>query len=420
MEEKKRSGGFFNKTLTLRIVSLLCALLLWFYVSEVESPTSERSIDSVAVTLRNKDIMTSETGLSVLSSSLYETNIVLSGKKSVLNKIDYEDISATVDLSKLTEPGTHELTISVTPPAGTTVSSINPRFITVTIDKTVAKPFDIETDIYYSSTYEIGECVISDTQQKVITSTSVSGPETAIERISKVVAKVDFGAINSSVEAKTNLICLDSNGEEIKDPAIRLTPESVVIKQPVYTTKTLPLKASQAGGTFTDEQITFKISPSKIEVKGDPKILSELTEINLTPINEQEVIGESLKNTVTSQIKLPEGLILSGTQNTATITVSVKNVKKRTFDITLEDITVINAPDFMNITYDDFIWSVPVINTSDTPIEKSDLKFTVDLKDYINTGMYTVMVTPEFKDEITWAYFPYTYGYFINFSMEKK
>ena len=71
MEEKSNKLKVLtSKTFLLRVISLLCAILLWFYVSEVESPTAEKSVESVAITLRNKDIMMNETGLSVISDAV--------------------------------------------------------------------------------------------------------------------------------------------------------------------------------------------------------------------------------------------------------------------------------------------------------------------------------------------------------------
>ena len=422
MEDTKKKKSFFDASLVLKIISLLCAILLWFYVSEVESPTSEKKIEAVTVTLRNKDILMTETGLSVLSDSLYDTNVVLSGKKSTLNKINYEDITATVDLSKLSEPGTYELQINVVAPQGTSVVSTNPRFITVSIDKTISHPFDIETKLSYSTTYEMGECIITDSQSKPISAVTVSGPATDIARIDKVVAKADFGTINSSVKAKTDLVCLDINGEEITSTSIKLTPNSVIINQPVYMTKKLPLTASQANNTFTSTQISFKVKPASIEVKGDPKVLRELSEITLDPIDEQSVIGEGLINSVNSLIKLPDGVELLGMQNTATITVSVKNVKKHYLFITPEDLNVIGLPDFLDVEFDEPSWQFLIINSSDREFTAEDLDLTVDLSTFGTEGNYidAVTLTPKFKDNPSYAYITGNTSYALSFKLSNK
>ena len=419
---EKKQKKFFDTSLILKIVSLLCAILLWFYVSEVESPTSEKKIEAVAVTLRNKDIMTSETGLSVLSDTLYDTNIVLSGKKSTLNKINYEDITATVDLSKLTEPGTYELPISVVAPQGTSLVSTNPRFITVSVDKTVALPFNVETILSYSTTYEMGECTITDAQARPISAVTVSGPASDIERVDKVVAKADFGTITSSVKAKTNLVCLDINGDEITNSSIKLTPDSVIINQPVYMTKNLPLKAVQAQNTFANNQISFNVKPSSVEVKGDPKVLRELTEITLDPIDEQSVIGEGLINTVNSLIKLPEEVELIGMQNTATITVSVKNVKKHYLTITPENLKITGLPSNLAIEFEDESWQFLIINASDKELTVDDLDLTLDLSLFVSAGKYkdAVTLSPKFKENLSYAYITDNKSRTISFSLVEK
>ena len=412
---------FSDKNFPLRIISFLCALLLWFYVSEVESPTSEKTFEGINVTIKNKDVLFSETELSLISDALFDANIVLAGKKSTLNKVDYEDIEASVDISKITEAGIHELSINVIPPSNTRVVSVNPKYVTLSVDKSTAVSFDIECDISYSnlpSNYSLGECVISDNQSKPITSVTVSGPATVIEKIDKVVAKLDFGSIRSSVEAKTDLILLDYYGGEIPTESVRLSVSSVKVTQPVYITKTLPLTISQANSTFSNEQISFNITPSRVEVKGDPKILEELSSIQLDAINER-AIGETLTTTVNSLIKLPEGLELVTQQNTATITARLKNVNCHELQITDEDIKVTNIPDNMKINFHNFDSKIIVINSTNKEVTLNDLNLTLDLSTYSNTGLYTVFLTPTFKKETSWAYLPYA-NFSVTFELEKK
>ncbi len=420
-EITKKLVSFFHKKSFLRIISVLCAILLWFYVSAVESPASEKEFDSIAITLRNKDVMMSATELSVISDSVYETTVTLSGKKSALNKVDYEEIIATIDLSDIKEAGTHELPIIVTAPSGTSVASVNPKYITVSVDKTTASQINIEPDISYNNlptTYELGECVLTDSQSKPLTTVTVSGPAKEIERIDRVVARVDFGSINSSVEAKTNLLLLDSLGEEITSTSIRLNPQSVIVKQPVYVTKTLPLSVTQANNTFSESQISFRIKPSSVEVKGDPKILEELNNLSLDPINER-TISDAMTTTVNSLIKLPDGLELVGMQNTATITVNLRNVKTNKINVTQDNLTVINAPEAMDVRFDDFEWSVLVMNASTKAITIDDIKLELDLSNYVSSGIYTVEITPKFNRDIQYAYFPNA-NYSVSFELVKK
>ncbi len=424
MDEKRKEQikkFFADKNLYLRIISVLCAVLLWFYVSEVESPTAEKTFEGVTVTVKNKDLLLQETDLSLISDSLFDTTVVLSGKRSTLNKIDYEDIEATIDLARVGEAGVHELKVTVIPPSGTSVSSINPRHITVSVDRTVAIAFDIETDIRYSnlpSDYTLGECIVSDAQSKPITSVTVNGPATEIEKINKVVAKVDFGSISGSVEAKTDLLLLDRYGEEISSESLRLNTKSVKVTQPVYITKILPLEASQAYGTFSNTQISYTITPSRVEVKGDPKILGEMSSIQLDPINER-AIGETLTSTVNTLIKVPEGLELITLQNTATITARLKNVKCHEIEVTPENINVVGLPSGSKIDFKNIDSKIIVINSTSKEITLKDLSLTLDLSTYSTSGLYTVFLTPSFKKDISYAYLPYA-NFSVTFELTHK
>lgn len=421
-ERKEKIKKFFNdKNLLLRIISVLCAILLWFYVSEVESPTAEKTFEGVNITVKNKDVLLEETDLSIISDSFFQTTVVLSGKRSTLNKIDYDNIEATIDISRITEAGVHELKVTVVPPAGTNLSSVNPRNISVTVDKTVAKSFEIEPDISYSnlpSDYTLGDCVITDNQSKAITTVTVSGPATEVEKIEKVVAKVDFGSINGSVEAKTDLVLLGNFGEELSTDSVKLSTPSVKVKQPVSITKILPLETSQAYGTFAKTQITFDITPSRVEVKGDPKILGEMTSIKLDPINEKS-IGETLTTTVNTLIKVPEELELVTLQNTATITARLKNVNCHEIEIKPSDIKVVGLPGGSEVEFKNMDSKIIVVNSTSKDITLDDLSLTLDLSTFPTSGLYTVFLTPTFKKDISYAYLPYA-NFSITFELTHK
>ncbi len=419
-KKSKIKKFFSDKNIWIRVISFLCALLLWFYVSEVESPTSEKSFEEITVNVKNKDVLLNETELSLISDALYEVEVVLSGKKSTLNKVDYENIAATIDLARLKEAGVHELPVSVVPPAGTSVVSVNPKYITVSIDKTVATSFDIEVDPRYTlpSNYTLGDCIVYDSQSKAITSVTVSGPATETAKIDKVVAKVDFGTISGSVEATAELILKDYYGETISTESLKLSTKSVKVKLPVYTTKTLPLSASQANGTFANTQISFNITPARVEVMGDPKILEEMNTLPLDPINER-AIGETMSTTVTTLIKLPEGLELVTAQNTATITAKLKNVKCQEIDVTSKDIDVVELPEDMEIEFHNVDSHIIVMNSSTKELTINDLLLSLDLSTYSTSGLYTVFLTPTFKKETSWAYLPYP-NYSVTFELTDK
>lgn len=415
------SPDFSHSSTLLKIISVLCALLLWFYVSAVESPNSEKTFDGINITLKNRDLLSSEAGLAIVSDADYRADVVLSGKRSVLNKIDYSEIIATVDLSGIKEAGQYELPVKISAPTGTSIASATPGYVSITVDTPISAPFELEAEINYSnlpSSYELGDYRIVDTQGKELKTVTVTGPKTELERIARVVARVDLGSINASAEARTNLVLLDANDDEMPTSNITLTTKTVIVKQPVYITKTVPLSVSQANNTFLDDQISFKINPSTIEVKGDPKVLEKITSLPLDPINERE-IGTSLVTEVVTQIKLPDGIELLSPNTTATIKASVSGVQCEKIKVTEDNLRVINNSNRFSVNVISLPETVTVINASNKKVTRDDVYFEIDLESYTNAIKYTVMVSPRFKDNHPWAYFP-DESYTLTFELSEK
>ncbi len=428
-EEKNLSEQNSSKTkkitktrdIIFRIGSLICAVLLWMYVSEVDSPTSEKSFPDVQVSVENRDVLRRDYELSLITSVDFKTDIVLAGKKSSLKQIDHSEIKAYIDLATINEAGEYDVEIKLVTPDGTSLVSCNPQYATVTVDKTITAEFPIEADITYSnlpSAYTLGDCIITDASSREIKTVSVSGPKGEIDAIEKICAKADFGNISQSVETKTNLVMYDNLGQEIISSNLKLGTTSVKLKLPVYMQKILTLSVEQAYNTFTEKQIYFKISPSTIAVTGDPKILADLEKLTLDPINEK-TIGNSLTTTVNTIINLPDGIETTNGQSTANITATLFSVHKNTISFPTSSIALKNIPEKMKCEFEQEHVTLNAINSTDTPIDEKDLTVSLDLSNYTTAGTYTESVTATVIDRINHAYVVMK-DYPVTFTLSEK
>ena len=71
-----------------KIMSVLIAFILWFYVMAVESPVNEKTFRSIPITIEQTD-----SELSLYSGYNTTVDITVSGKKSELNQISDSDFS---------------------------------------------------------------------------------------------------------------------------------------------------------------------------------------------------------------------------------------------------------------------------------------------------------------------------------------
>ena len=410
-----------KKNLIIRITSLVCAIILWFYVAKVENPSFETSFSNVPVTIDNYALL-EQNELAIINQGDFLTDIVISGKKSLLNQLDASDIKASIDLSEITDANEYNLKINIVTPTGTSVVSSNPKSISLSVDRQTKKTFPIETDVKYSnlpSAYTTGDYeIFVDNKSEKINSVTVSGPEKELERISRVVASVDFGDVEASVEAKSELVMFDSLGNKISSSSLKLSSDTVTVRLPVYMQKILKLSVEQAYNTFSSEQIIFKISPSTIAVKGDPRVLADMDTLSLRAFNEK-TIGENLTETLNSTISLPEGFEFTGAQMSASVTARLVNVEKNYIQVPTTAISTKNLANGLKVSFEDEQIEIIGINSTSAPLGEKDVKISLDLTKYTEQGTYTASVTATTIDRINHAYIVQN-DYPVTFTITKK
>ena len=130
-----------------RLLCVVIAVIIWLYVMSNESPDYERTFSGVTVSIENAALLSSEYDLSVISGYGERADITVTGKKSDLISYSPEDIIPSVDVSGITEPGKHQLFISVTTPDGCATSSVTPSSIEVYVDRIATKTVPVKVNI---------------------------------------------------------------------------------------------------------------------------------------------------------------------------------------------------------------------------------------------------------------------------------
>lgn len=103
------------------LLSLLCAVSLWLYVMSVESPVYTNTFYGVKVELRNESVL-QKNSLSVFSGQNSSVNVTVTGKRSLINSLRSEDLTAYVDVGNITDAGEYGLDIKLESMEGLTLT----------------------------------------------------------------------------------------------------------------------------------------------------------------------------------------------------------------------------------------------------------------------------------------------------------
>lgn len=216
----------------LKIVSVIMAVLLWFYVINQGDLTPRQNI--VTTNLRYVNL---EEGLSII---LPETvQVKLWGLYQ-----EPEEVIAYVDVNNL-DIGTYELPVIVEPVKGALFTTVEPDTVEVTIKAESEKSIPITHVITRNPGvgYELLD-VMKNPDQCLI-----KGEESLVNKVSQVVCEIDLADITGIESITVPLKAVDSQGQPITK-GIRLVPEKInlyVVVNQAMVTKQVPVRLSVTG-----------------------------------------------------------------------------------------------------------------------------------------------------------------------------
>lgn len=276
------------------IVCVLFAIVIWYYVMQVDSPDYQEVFHDIDVNLSNTAVLENERNLYVYSGYGYTVDITVSGKKSVISKYTADDITVTADLSNITEAGEYQAELQIKLPTGLTLVKPDYNSILVYVDEkeTVSLPVESRiTGATYSGEYEYGE--LTPEYDSIV----VLGPKSEIDKLSSAVVSVDLsslGVIKESTVSVCQISVVNKDGETVTNPYIKLSRTEMRVTLPVYTYKELPLKVSFVNGYLNERNSTVTINPPAVRVKGDPVVLQKYENLTVANIDEKTLAADTV------------------------------------------------------------------------------------------------------------------------------
>lgn len=322
-----------NEKLIAKILCVLAAIILWFYVVMTDTTTDEKVFSGISVDIRGRDRIEDTLGLTIISGYDLTVDVTVKGPRADINRLTVDDVKAYIDMKTIDGAGEYTLPIRTSLPNGITAGSLSANYMTVYVDKrtTISVPVKIVTSQVIEADFTMG------TPEPSIETVNVSGPEEVLRTIDHAEASFDLGRVSKTLISTGKLTLVDANGNEINDPYVRLQTSEVTVRFPVYIYRDFDLKVDTKYGYYDSTNSRITISPASIQVRGDPDVISSMDSVSLGQIDEKKITGDETK---TMAIMLPDGVEnLSGT---TTATVTITQIGTTTKKLNVTDINVVN------------------------------------------------------------------------------
>ena len=321
------------------LLALVISLGLWLYVVSYIDTTHEQTLYNVPVGLEGKSILTADRGLMLLSEDDYRVNITVSGSRQEVSKINAGNIQVVANLSKIEEPGEHNLNYDVIYPGDVPTGTVNakrdPDWITVVVARKKTK--EIPVTVAYEG--DVPADYIKDTAALELDHTyvEITGPEDVVDQIDHAAISIDCNGRTESIYESFRFELQDLQNEPVDAEWITTNVSEVKVYLPVVMVKKLPLTVTLVdGGGATAATTKLSIDPAYISISGSETALAAMEELDLGIIELAQITKDQ---ELTFDITLPEGITNVSNLPTATVSISFPKLSTREFTITEFDQT---------------------------------------------------------------------------------
>lgn len=375
----------------LKVISLIIAVVVWIVVVNVDDYKTTKQISGIEIEFINGSAITEK-------NKVYEVpkgttvDIVVKGKRSVVEKLTSEDFKAVADLSKMSV--TNAVAVKVS-----TVSSYIGRELTITykdnaIVVAVEDKLETQFPITVQTTSDVAEGYAIRNKVATPNLITVEGAESVVKNIREVVVDVDVKGANQNLSAVATPIFIDGNGEIIDSGKFEYDVEEVEVYVEVMKTKELSVKVSGKGKLRDGYAIaSIDYQPTAIEVVGEPTDLARVEEIIIDDIDVTDCYKD-LETAVNIVDYLPTGISLVGVNQEIMIKIVIEKVEEKAFRLESNDINIVGKQSGLSYTFKEANgYSLAVRGLKDKleSLEITNLIPSIDVTGY-GPGTYTFEV----------------------------
>ena len=399
---------------TLKLASVAIAFLIWLVVGNINDPIIQKVYSNVKVNITNGSYIESR-GMTYRLDSNYQTvSVTLRGNSSKVTKRN-DDIVVEADLTQIVDMDSTPVMVPVTVKCKDIAAeniTVSPITIPIEIEERETKDFMIAVnygDSVPGAGYEVGKIYAN--PEKI----SVSGPESIIDKIDRVVANVSVEGMTVNSSKKANLIIYDKNQEIMSDKEMQyLTFDIGDSKVDVYVelwstvsgvTFTCDPKGTPANGYAVSKIVT---TPSEISLAGTEEALETLKKNgNQIEIPSRLVDIGNARETVECKIDLAE-ILPSGTKTVSNqaesiiVEVGILPLGSKQISLPTQNIQALNLTGELQTVFTDTALTVTVRGKEEDlkNVTAASIKASIDCSG-LDEGTYNLPVTITLPNNIT-------------------
>jgi YbbR domain-containing protein len=364
--------------LGLKIISLILGCVVWIVVLNMDDYSTTKRITDIPVELLNTEAITEQNQLFDITSG--ETvDIIVKGRRSIVNELSASDFTATADMSKLSI--TNAVNISVSANRVSVANSVSITIVDNVLQVELEEETTVSLPVTVATTGTVAEGYTLGTATTTPNLISVKGAASVVQRIDRAEVDVNVSGSTSDISTTGNIVFYDLNGDVIPDKKLECDTDSVSVNVPVYKTKEISVKLSTKGSPADGYVVSgVEYVPDTIVVGAPVDVLKELSEVQ---VDDVDVSGctEDVEATVDITKYLPEGTVVDSDNTSISVHVTVEKVVSRSVSLSADDITIENKLEDYDYTIElpeNAAITISGLETDISDVKAKNFKITID------------------------------------------
>ncbi len=397
-------GKILKNNLGLKLLAFLFAFLLWLIVVNIDNPVMSKTFSGIPVIVEHSEILTEQKKTYQIVDDTQNVDVTISAKRRTLSKIKAEDIIVTADIKEMYLDSQIPLEAMVVGYEGNYESIYtSPRNLQILIEENVSKTSNITP----MATGEVRDGFVLGNLQTDPETVTINGPESLVDRISKVTAEVDVSGLGEDSILASQLMFYDEDNNLIDQSRLanNLGNFGVNVAVTLYKTRQVPVDVDTSKIAVKEGHSisSVKLAPEEIEIAGPDDILDEVDSIEI-PAEEFEgqIVNSRTDFTLNLEEYLPNGVQLADSMaNSMIITIAIERNGTRNYELPIGSITVKNLDDDLRMHYTKTEDLEVHVRGAKESLEELNIErmAVIDLKEYQKAGTYTVPVKIELPED---------------------
>ena len=314
------------------IVSLITSLVLWVYVSSVETEEFKQTFRGVKVELAGESVLRNSKNLVITDLDTNTVTIEVVGPRRVVAALDADDIVAQVDVGKLSRSAYTSQQYTVVFPDGTDTNNISvTRKMPETVNFLISPQTSKSIQVRGSFDGTLAEGFTAETPVFEPSTITVMGSEAYLKNVEYAWVTFSKEDVSSTYSVETGYTLMNADNEPCSTTGLSFSDDVVTATLPLLMLKEVKLDVNLIEGAgATSENTKVSIEPASVVLAGDSKLLEGMNKIVLATIDLTD-FATSFEETYT--IPLDNEITSTTGVSSAQVTVEISGLETKAFRV---------------------------------------------------------------------------------------